>query len=63
MGEKTYTKDGYNPIIEKGYKPSDLDYYPQEKIIPFNPEPQGGYQPTINQGNNPTNQPVPPKEE
>lgn len=54
--EKTRLIEGYQPF-EKGYQPQS------ESISPSEPKPQGGYQPTTSGGDNPANQPTPPKEE
>ena len=51
-----YDKDkneGYNPkTVDRGYQPSPTDY-----------KPQGGYQPEVGTGDNPSNEPTPPKDE
>jgi hypothetical protein len=55
MSEDKSNNKGYQPTenIREGYQPKP------ELIIPNEPKPNAGYQPTINQGGTPT----PPKEE
>ena len=53
-------------IVEKGYKPSNEGYKPSKDNITIDSgeiDPQGGYQPEKNTGNNPVNQPEAPGDE
>ena len=45
-----------------GYQPENKGYQPKENPPAHRPA-TDGYQPTTNEGNNPSNNPSPPKEE
>jgi hypothetical protein len=48
--------------IRKGHQPIKRGYQPEQQ--PISPSPvEGGYQPPTSEGDNPANEPVPPKEE
>jgi len=50
--EKKPIQEGYQPV-KRGYQPT----------TPVKPDFEGGYQPTTSEGDNPANEPSPPKEE
>jgi len=54
--QKKPIREGYQPI-KKGYQPEQQPTTPSESVS------EGGYQPTTNEGDNPANEPSPPKEE
>ena len=57
--DKKPINEGYIPKkIEKGYQPAKPAPHPTG-----DPKPQGGYIPTTNSGDNPTNNPTPPGDE
>lgn len=60
-----YDKDkneGYNPkTVDRGYQPSQIEEGYQPSPTDYNP--QGGYQPEVGTGDNPSNEPTPPEDE
>ena len=64
MSEKE--QNNISDYIERGYKPKNEGYKPSLDNIPIDSDevnPQGGYQPEENSGNNPINQPDAPGDE
>ncbi len=64
MSEKK--QNNISEYIEKGYQPTNEDYQPSIHNITIDNDeinPQGGYQPEENSGNNPANQPDAPGDE
>ena len=64
MSEKE--QNNTSDYLEKGYQPSNEGYKPSMDNITIDSgetNPQGGYQPEKNTGNNPANQPDAPGDE
>ncbi len=56
VDEKKPTGEVHQPF-KRGYQPE------KQPTTPSEPAPKSGYQPTTSEGDNPANEPSPPKEE